>query len=116
MRESQLQSKVLEELRKYGWFYKASDRYQAGIPDIIGCIEGRFYAFELKIVGNSPTPFQLYQMKGIYREGGHVFVLSYSNDTKKYNANDTKYDNLRELIECTIRLNHSSIRGSASKQ
>jgi hypothetical protein len=116
MLESQLQSKLLKELRKHGWFYKASDRYRAGVPDIIGCCRGRFVALELKIEPNRPTPLQEYEMKAIYREDGYVNVVSYNNKTKTYKTKDTEHTTLGETVQCILKQIHSNIKGSVSKK
>ena len=52
--ETKFQMKVRSELKKIPglWFYKASDRAASGIPDIIGCYQGRFFAWELKVPPN----------------------------------------------------------------
>lgn len=116
MLESNLQSKILKLLKGVGWFYKASDRYRAGIPDIVGCYKGRFLALELKIEPNRPTPLQTYELNNIYREGGSAHVISYSNKTKLYKANNTEYAKLGDLIQCILKQSLSNIKGSASKQ
>jgi len=103
MLEKQLQSKILKALRPYGWFYKASDRFRAGVPDIIGCYTGRFIAIELKIEPNKPTPLQKHELNAIYREGGNTQVVSYDNKTKRYNANNTEYQTLEDTIQCILR-------------
>ena len=40
------------------YFYKASDRYQSGISDIIACVGGVFCAIELKAEYNEMSPQQ----------------------------------------------------------
>ena len=116
MLESQLQSKLLKELKKVGWFYKASDRFRAGIPDIIGCYQGRFVALELKVDPRKVTPLQDYELKAIYREGGSAQIVSYNNKTKLYNANNTQHKTMRDLVKCILKLILSNTKGSASKQ
>ena len=115
MRESQLQTNLLKELHKVGWFYKASDRFRAGIPDIIGCYKGRFVGLELKVEPNKPTPLQQYELKAIYREGGSAQVVSYNNKTKLYKAYDTEHKTMGDLIKCILKHVHLNIKDSASK-
>jgi len=110
MYESQLQTSLLKHLRKVGWFYKASDRFRAGIPDIIGCYKGRFVALELKVEPNKPTPLQEYELKAIYREGGSAQVVSYNNKTKLYKANNTEYEKLGDLVKCILKQNPLSTK------
>lgn len=59
------------------WVYKTSDRWKAGIPDLLICNNGRLYAAELKIGKNKPTRIQLYIIKQIERAGGRV-AMCYS--------------------------------------
>ena len=113
MRESQLQTSLLRALKKHGWFYKASDRYRAGVPDVIGCYQGRFVALELKVEPNKPTPLQEYELKAIYREGGSAQVVSYNNKTKRYKTGNTEHKTLEETIECILRLILSSTKANA---
>jgi hypothetical protein len=115
MNESQLQTKLLKGLKKHGWFYKASDRFRAGIPDVIGCYQGRFAALELKVAPRKVTPLQHYELKAIYREGGHANVVSYNNKTKLYSTSTTEHTTLGDLIQCILKQILSSIRPSASK-
>ena len=48
--ETYLKNQVIKYLKGVRglWFYKSSDRFTAGIPDIIGCYRGAFFAIELK--------------------------------------------------------------------
>ena len=50
-RESRLSSTIIAELRRHGAFcFKVwgSEYMMAGLPDIIGCYQGKFFAFETK--------------------------------------------------------------------
>ena len=42
----------------------------AGLPDIIGVTDGRFFAFEVKIPGKTATPLQGATLAAIRRAGG----------------------------------------------
>ena len=82
MTESQLTRNVMAMLRKEyakGFFYKSCDRFTAGIPDILGCINGRFIAIELKISPNKPTRLQKHIIDKIHASGGIAGVY-YSVD------------------------------------
>ena len=75
--ETRLKEKVLAMLKKEfrdAWVYKTSDRWKSGIPDILVCKEGRFFAVELKVGNNKATRLQLYVLKQIKRAGGRVAV------------------------------------------
>jgi Holliday junction resolvase len=82
MREKELQKQVIELLSKSGaWFYhprepkKGSD----GIPDIVGCLNGKFFAIELKSPEfknpeNHLRPEQRKVLEKIKNAGGFTLV------------------------------------------
>jgi hypothetical protein len=82
MTESDLKRKVERYLKKehpeFFW-WKTSDRYTHGIPDIIGCYKGLFVALELKVGKNKPTELQKYYINGIDRAMG-ISQVCYSMD------------------------------------
>lgn len=47
----------------------------AGIPDIIACIGGRFYAFEVKTDKGKPTKLQESVIRKILAAGGTALVV-----------------------------------------
>lgn len=47
----------------------------AGIPDIIACIDGRFYGFEVKAEGGKPTKLQEVTIRKILAAGGTALVV-----------------------------------------
>ena len=47
----------------------------AGIPDIIACIDGRFYGFEVKAEGGKPTKLQEATIRKILAAGGTALVV-----------------------------------------
>jgi hypothetical protein len=48
----------------------------AGIPDIIACIDGRFFAFEVKIPGGKPTKLQESTLARIRAVGGVACMVT----------------------------------------
>lgn len=52
------------------WYWKVSDRFTAGVPDIVGCFCGLFFAIELKDQGKEPRPLQSQILKRINRAKG----------------------------------------------
>jgi len=75
--ETRLKAKVLAMLKKEfrdAWVYKTSDRWKSGIPDVLVCKEGRFFAAELKVGKNKATRLQLSVLRKIQRAGGRVAV------------------------------------------
>ena len=68
------------------WFYKVfgGGMFQrAGIPDIIGCYNGRFFALELKADNGKPSELQLYNLDKINKAGGYG-VLLYPNQFEQF--------------------------------
>ena len=47
----------------------------AGIPDIIACIGGRFFAFEVKTLTGKPTKLQEATIRKILASGGTAVVV-----------------------------------------
>lgn len=73
MKESVLQSKIMKWLESQGaWVAKyPGGRYaKNGTPDILCCLDGRFYAFEVKVGNNKPSKIQEFQMQMIKAAGG----------------------------------------------
>ena len=59
---------------------KISDRYTSGIPDFIGCCNGRYFALELKAKKGVVDPLQKYVMNDIKRTGGEAVVCRSIDD------------------------------------
>ena len=84
MNETQATTKLIKQLNDYGYFWKASDRFRAGIPDIIGVFEGKFVAIEMKVDYNKPTPLQVHTIAEMMKHGGFCTVVTYNNRNKKW--------------------------------
>lgn len=83
--ESNLQRKVLNYLRKTYpdmFIWKASDRFIAGIPDIMCIYKGRALGIELKVGYNKPTALQAETHKQM-RNAGATVVVAWDLDTVK---------------------------------
>ena len=85
-KENSIQNAVMHYLRKQpGWWIKISDRFVAGIPDIIGCLNGKYCAIELKRPGGKgPTPLQHHNIEKIHHEGGHAIWATSLQEVKIY--------------------------------
>lgn len=71
--EKNLTKRMLKRLRDEGaWAEKihGGAMQSSGIPDIIGCFRGRFFALEVKVPGNKPTDIQEHVMSEMRRTGG----------------------------------------------
>ena len=49
---------------------------RSGVPDIVGCVNGRFVAIECKAGLNQPTALQEREMKNIKDAGGVAVVIN----------------------------------------
>ena len=86
--EAKVKHKVREILKKFGCYHFApvTGGYGAsGVPDIIGCYRGYFFAIECKAGGNKPTEFQLRNIAGIAGNGGWVVVVNEANIEEVWN-------------------------------
>lgn len=75
--EGKVKAQVVKMLDKLGayYFFPATGGYgRSGIPDIVGCYEGRFFAIECKAAGKKPTALQAREMGLISKAGGYVTV------------------------------------------
>ena len=54
----------------------------AGIPDIIACIDGRFFGFEVKTQTGRPTTLQEATIRRIKDAGGTALVVRSVDDVK----------------------------------
>lgn len=50
-----------------------------GIPDIVGCVGGRFFAIEVKAGKNKPTKLQSMEHDAIRAAGGVALVVNEAN-------------------------------------
>jgi hypothetical protein len=93
MKEKDFWKKIREELKERKcYFYKAVDRTNAGIPDIIICNRGTFLCIELKVDYNKTTDMQMYLASQIINNGGRFFILTYHNTTKTCSLQEVMKD------------------------
>ena len=80
--ENKVKRKVTEVLKKYDayYFFPAMGAFgRAGVPDIIGCYRGYFFAVECKAGKGKPTALQEAEIEKIRKAGGKAFVITESN-------------------------------------
>jgi hypothetical protein len=79
--ERNLQLKVLAQLKTIPniFCYKAQATSRRGIPDIVGCANGVFFALELKRKGGKLAPIQRYTLDEIVMAGGIALVVTEDN-------------------------------------
>ena len=64
---------ICEYLDSIGaWYFKPvmNGFGKSGVPDIVGCLNGKFFSIEVKREGKEPTPIQGRRMSEIWRAGG----------------------------------------------
>lgn len=81
-KEGKVKKKVKEALDAMGAYYfspQAGAFGRAGIPDIVGCIKGRFFAIECKAGDNTTTALQEKEIAKIRAVGGIALVINEKN-------------------------------------
>ena len=61
--------------RCFAWKTHGGMYGTAGIPDIIACVRGRFFAFEVKTATGKATPLQKATLQKILASGGTAAVV-----------------------------------------
>lgn len=80
--EAKVKKKVADLLKKYNayYFFPAMGSFgRAGVPDIIGCYRGYFFAVECKAGKGKTTALQEAELKKIRDAGGTAFVINETN-------------------------------------
>lgn len=80
---------VLAELGAYHAMPVGTGFGNAGVPDFLVCLRGRFFGIECKAGGNKPTALQLKHISDIRAAGGVAFIVD-----------ETNVDNLRKELSC----------------
>ena len=89
--EGKVKAKLKKTLDEMGiWHFSPfqAGMGRAGIPDIIGCYNGLFVAFECKANGNKPTALQEREINAIRTAKGLAFVVDENN-----------LDDIKELLQ-----------------
>ena len=80
--EKKIKDKVVAILKREGayHFFPATHGYgRSGIPDIVGCIDGKFFAIECKAGTNKATALQLREIEMIRHAKGAAAVVNEHN-------------------------------------
>jgi Holliday junction resolvase len=80
--EGKVKADVRKLLVEYGIYYfspAANGFGRAGIPDIIGCVQGRFLAIECKAGKGTTTALQDRELAAIRTAGGMALVVNENN-------------------------------------
>lgn len=86
MKEADIVKAILKYLKTvpkcFFWKEHGGMYGRAGIPDIIACIDGKFYGFEVKTEIGRPTKLQNSTMAKIRNAGGIAQVVRSVEDVK----------------------------------
>ena len=80
--EKKVKDKVRAVLESEGVYYfmpPANGYGRSGVPDIIACVNGLFFAVETKANGNKPTALQVREIEAIRRNNGVAVVVDETN-------------------------------------
>ena len=80
--EAKVKKKVVEHLKAMGayYFFPATGGYgKSGVPDIVGCMSGKFFGIECKARDNKPTPLQQINLDDIEKQNGIALVVNEKN-------------------------------------
>ena len=80
--EKKVKQQVMQALKDMGAYYfypVTGGDGRSGVPDIVGCWEGRFFGIECKAGKNLPTALQLKNLKEITDSGGIALVINEEN-------------------------------------
>jgi len=75
--EGIVKSKLVTILKSIGayYFFPATHGYgRSGVPDVVGCYDGGFFAIEVKAEGKKPTALQENEIRQIVLQRGVAFV------------------------------------------
>jgi Holliday junction resolvase len=80
--EKKVKDKVVKILKEFGVYYFFPATYgfgRSGVPDIVCCFEGNFFAIECKAGKNKPTALQEREMEAIRKTKGVALVVNEEN-------------------------------------
>jgi Holliday junction resolvase len=80
--EKKVKTKVVAVLKSFGayYFYPVTGGYGAsGVPDIVGCYKGKFFAIECKAGKGKTTALQEKNIAQIIAQGGIAIVVNEDN-------------------------------------
>ena len=79
--EKKVKDKVVKQLKQLGnhvyYFFPATGGYgRSGVPDIVGCFNGKFFAIECKAGKNTTTALQKKELAAITAANGAAWVVN----------------------------------------
>lgn len=124
--ETTLQRKIVEALsREVGghWMKIHGSQFQTkGIPDLLGCVAGLFFALEVKCDSSQygASDYQLYNIKQIHESGGMAAVVESPEEAvalvkKHIKERALSAEERSKLIDDTIAKLEAELRDPANK-
>lgn len=83
MSEAQIKKQILKVLKEQGGFWRkihGGPFQESGLPDIIGCYQGKFIGLEIKKPGEEATPLQLHVLDEIKKNKGLAAIVESVQD------------------------------------
>jgi Holliday junction resolvase len=80
--ESKVKAKIKAILKEHGVYYAmpiGTGYGNAGVPDFLCCVNGRFLAIEAKANGGKTTALQDKNLRDLETSGGITFVINEDN-------------------------------------
>ena len=80
--EKRVKDKVVKILKEFGAYYFFPATYgfgRSGVPDIVCCFNGNFFAVECKAGKNKPTPLQQKNLDDIASTEGIALLINEAN-------------------------------------
>ncbi len=77
-RESTVQGICVRLIRRAGWYAEkihVDEMQSRGLPDVVACMAGLYYAIEFKRLGLEPTDMQKWHIAQTRNAGGHAGVI-----------------------------------------
>ena len=103
--ESDIQSKVIKEMEKYGWYViKLIQTNKNGIPDLLCHKLGMTRYLEIKRPKLKPSPLQDLRHKEIMKHGIVVHTVTSVSDLYLYGILNTQNDTKPNSRSCTAIL------------
>lgn len=97
--EQSVQKAILAKLRKFGGLWiKVHDIVTKGLPDIIGCYNGKFIAIEVKRKGEKPTALQGYVLSKVKEAGGLAYCFDESKHADSLIQELKMYDSIPDRL------------------
>jgi len=94
--EGKVKKKVVEQLKALGcyYFFPATGGYgKSGVPDVVGCYNGRFFGIECKAGKGKTTALQDKNLKEIGDARGIACVVNEANmNDIKHLLEETRYE------------------------